>query len=315
MMVNMMVCATVVLMVVSVVKKHPHVLSWSWWLIWWYIWLLYWWLYQLWKYIYLSTHLNISYAWLSILSNSIFMAKLAPLTAVKWILKAFISDLYTSLLTLLKSSILFSISSIVLLFLSNWSLSCSILQTPAGNCKIPCGKEPPVAIFFKIQSKQHAMLPNSHDELCDGWYDSWFNSSSFLQIPLLFTNMGTKSPGNWSRSCKKNILKLVWNSPNNGTVVSHVSDLPTHSPNDQFQLLSSISNFHKFGYPSINIPKYIVSPNYITYRQHSLCDPYAKENPNGYFISEHLPTSPRNRLMYFIFNEKTWITWISEVPC
>ena len=78
------------------------------------------------------------------------------------------------------------------------------------------------------------------------------------------------------------------------TVISHVSDLPTHSPNDQFRLLSSISNFHKFGYLSINIPNYIVSPNHIIYWQHSLYDPYAKENPNGYFISEHLPTSPRN---------------------
>ena len=90
------------------------------------------------------------------------------------------------------------------------------------------------------------------------------------------------------------------------TAFSHVSDLCTHSPKDQFLLLPSISNFHKFGYPSINTPNDIVSPNHITYWQHSLYDPDAKENPNRYFISEHLPTSPRNRLMHFIFNAETF---------
>ena len=50
------------------------------------------------------------------------------------------------------------------------------------------------------------------------------------------------------------------------TALSHVTDLPTHSPKDQFVLLSSISNFHKFGYPSINTPNHIVSPTHITYR-------------------------------------------------
>ena len=34
-------------------------------------------------------------------------------------------------------------------------------------------------------------------------------------------------------------------------------------------------------------------------------DPDAKENTEGYFISEHMPTSPRNQLMYFVLNEKT----------
>ena len=44
---------------------------------------------------------------------------------------------------------------------------------------------------------------------------------------------------------------------------------------------------------------------HITYHQHSLYDPDAKENTEGYFISEHMPTSPRNWLMYFVLNEKT----------
>ena len=89
------------------------------------------------------------------------------------------------------------------------------------------------------------------------------------------------------------------------TFLTHVSDLPTYSPADQFALLASISNYHKFGYPLINNPDTIVQPMHITYCQHSLYDPDAKENTEGCFISEHMPTSPRNRLMYFVLNEKT----------
>ena len=89
------------------------------------------------------------------------------------------------------------------------------------------------------------------------------------------------------------------------TSLMHVSDLPTYSPADQFRLLASISNYHKFGYPLINNPNTIVQPMHITYRQHMFYDPDAKENTEGYFISEHMPTSPRNRLMYFVSNEKT----------
>ena len=43
---------------------------------------------------------------------------------------------------------------------------------------------------------------------------------------------------------------------------------------------------------------------HIIYHQHSLYDPDAKENTEGYFISEHMPTSPQSRLMYFVSNEK-----------
>ena len=89
------------------------------------------------------------------------------------------------------------------------------------------------------------------------------------------------------------------------TFLTHVSDLPTYSPAEQFALLASISNYQRFGYPLINNPDTIVQPMHITYRQHSLYHPDAKENTEGYFISEHMPTSPRNRLMYFVLNEKT----------
>ena len=44
------------------------------------------------------------------------------------------------------------------------------------------------------------------------------------------------------------------------TSLMHVSDLPTYSPADQFGLLASISNYHKFGYLSINNPDMIVQP-------------------------------------------------------
>ena len=92
---------------------------------------------------------------------------------------------------------------------------------------------------------------------------------------------------------------------NDATSLTHVSDLPTYSPADQFGLLASISNYHRFAHPSINNPNTIVQPMHITYCQHSFYDPDAKENTEGYFISEHIPTTPRNRLIYFVSNEKT----------
>ena len=142
----------------------------------------------------------------------------------------------------------------------------------------------------------------TNDESYDGRHDGC--SNSFYRF-LYCSPIWGQRVQDIDQDLAKHIETGIEFPKQEGTVISHVSDLPTHSPSDQFQLLCSISNFHKFGYPSINIPKYIVSPNHITYQQHSLYDAYAKQNPNGNFISEHLPTSPRNRLMYFLFNEKT----------
>ena len=66
-------------------------------------------------------------------------------------------------------------------------------------------------------------------------------------------------------------------------------------------LLSSISNFHKFGYPMISefTSKSVIMPSHITYAEHVLYDPFSKEDMEGNNIRKYIPVSPCNRIMYF----------------
>ena len=81
---------------------------------------------------------------------------------------------------------------------------------------------------------------------------------------------------------------------------SHISSLPMGSRKQQFMLLSSISNFLHFGYPSLSEQTHIIKPTHVNYIEHLLYDPDAKENVNGDMICKYIPTSPRNRLMYLL---------------
>ena len=81
---------------------------------------------------------------------------------------------------------------------------------------------------------------------------------------------------------------------------SHTSSLPLGSRKQQFMLLSSISNFHHFRYPSLTEQTRIIKPTHVNYIEHLLYDPDAKENVNGDMICKYIPTSPRNRLMYLL---------------
>ena len=95
--------------------------------------------------------------------------------------------------------------------------------------------------------------------------------------------------------------------PNVDTNVDHRSlvqilDLPYESPKEQFMLLSSISNFHKFGYPAMSelSSKSVISPSHIMYAEHVLYDPFSKEDMEGNNIRKYIPVSPRNWIMYFL---------------
>ena len=79
-------------------------------------------------------------------------------------------------------------------------------------------------------------------------------------------------------------------------------DLPYESPEHQFILLSSTSNFHKFGYPVISefSLKSVIMPTHITYAEHVLYDPFCKEDMEGSNIRKYIPVSPCNRIMYFL---------------
>ena len=68
-------------------------------------------------------------------------------------------------------------------------------------------------------------------------------------------------------------------NPNLDGNVDHTSlvqilDLPCESRKEQFMLLSSVSNFHKFGYPAMSelSSKSIISPNHIMYAERVLYD-------------------------------------------
>ena len=61
-------------------------------------------------------------------------------------------------------------------------------------------------------------------------------------------------------------------------LLSQISSLPLSSRKEQFILLSSISNFHHFGYPSLMEATHITKPTHVNYIEHILYDPDAKEN-------------------------------------
>ena len=95
--------------------------------------------------------------------------------------------------------------------------------------------------------------------------------------------------------------------PNMDANVDHTSlvqilDLPYESPKEQFMLLSSISIFHKFGYPAMSelSSKSVISPSHITYGEHALYDPFSKEDMEGNNIRKYIPVSPCNWIMYFL---------------
>ena len=61
-------------------------------------------------------------------------------------------------------------------------------------------------------------------------------------------------------------------------LLSHTRSLPVSSRKEQFILLSSISNFHHFGYLSLTEATCIIKPTHVNYIEHILYDPDAKEN-------------------------------------
>ena len=84
------------------------------------------------------------------------------------------------------------------------------------------------------------------------------------------------------------------------TILSHVSSMNTSSPNDQFLIFPSISNYHKSVYLSVRIPSKIIQPTHINFFEHGLYDPFASENLEGNYIHKYIPQSPRNCIMYFL---------------
>ena len=55
-------------------------------------------------------------------------------------------------------------------------------------------------------------------------------------------------------------------------LIEHILEMSDESPQDQFLLLGSISNYHKYGYPSLKEEGGIIYVKNITYAEHVFYD-------------------------------------------
>ena len=128
-----------------------------------------------------------------------------------------------------------------------------------------------------------------------------------LQSPVSFNQVLLKSsivPGNMDEINKsfENFLTEVPEKPTvDPKLIEHKLEMSDESPKDQFLLLGSISNYHKYGYPSLKEEGGIIHVENITYVQHVFYDDkFSKTGLDGERIRTYIPPSPRNRIMYFM---------------
>ena len=81
----------------------------------------------------------------------------------------------------------------------------------------------------------------------------------------------------------------------------HILDVPHTTKKQQFILLSSISNYHWYGLPSLK-SSFKVLTDHLAYSQHVLHDPGTECNDDGFYLRKYPPMSPRNRIMYLLTN-------------
>ena len=84
------------------------------------------------------------------------------------------------------------------------------------------------------------------------------------------------------------------------TIIQHIVSMPVDSPKQQFICLSSISNYHWLPYPeSQGSSHQLINPkSHVGYNRQLL------HKPSG---SHTTPTSPRNRLMYYLTMEDSFV--------
>ena len=85
------------------------------------------------------------------------------------------------------------------------------------------------------------------------------------------------------------------------TTLSHIQNLPHTTKKQQFILLSTISNYHWYGLPSLRSSLQVLT-EHLAYSQHLLHDPSIEQNDDGFFLRKYPPMSPRNRIMYLLSN-------------
>ena len=81
----------------------------------------------------------------------------------------------------------------------------------------------------------------------------------------------------------------------------HILDVPHTTMKQQFILLSTISNYHWYGLPSLK-SSFKVLTDHLAYSQHVLHDPGTECNDDGFYLCKYPPMSPSNRIMYLLTN-------------
>ena len=84
-------------------------------------------------------------------------------------------------------------------------------------------------------------------------------------------------------------------------LIEHILEMSDECPKHQFLLLDSISNYHKYGYPSLKDGGGIIHVKNITYAEHVFYeDKFLKMGIDGGRIRTYIPPSTKNRIMYFM---------------
>ena len=81
--------------------------------------------------------------------------------------------------------------------------------------------------------------------------------------------------------------------------------MDTHSQQQQFKLLSTISNFQHIQYPSFSRKRKSTTctNQFLRYLDHILYDPTCRTNSDGLPSRKYIPSSPRNKCSYFAMCE------------
>ena len=84
--------------------------------------------------------------------------------------------------------------------------------------------------------------------------------------------------------------------------MEHITDITRTTERQQFLLLSTVSNFHWTQYPSLQATSVISKTRSTRYADHIVFNPDEKQ---------HVPTSPRNRLLHLLMSENTYANYIN----
>ena len=87
------------------------------------------------------------------------------------------------------------------------------------------------------------------------------------------------------------------------SLIQHISEMPINDLVDEMALLGSISNYHWWNFVKVCGPSRSSPKPTVRFSSHLLFTPDVTSNQDGPPVAKHAPTSPRNRLMYFLCSE------------